>query len=245
MSNAITPSTLKRYLAQRLRDAILSGKYLPGDRLNESMIAREFNVSRIPVREALFQLQESGLVTNRKHKGTFVTQLSEADTQKINSVRLVVESEALKLARLHMTPPIADRLAALVDQMDRWKGELSEAAALDLEFHRALWEASGNPYLVKTLDSLLAALFAHATLERVSFELHRWRLNHHRALLHAVLDPHGDIPGALLIHLRLGYKEPEKFSSLAQVAAAPKQAEPKLRGSSASRQRSARNGRPR
>src|SRR5579863_1165859 len=132
MSTTITPSTLKLYLADRLREAILSGKYKPGDRLNESMIAREFGISRIPVREALFQLQESGLVTNHKHRGMFVTQLSEDDTQRINSVRMILETEALKLARAHMTPEVEATLTALVDKMEVWNGELSEAAALDL-----------------------------------------------------------------------------------------------------------------
>ncbi len=212
-----TPSTLKLYLLQRIRDAILSGKYKPGDRLNESMIAREFEISRIPVREALFQLQESGLVTNRKHRGMFVTQLSDEDTQKINSVRMILETEAFKLARIHMTPEIAANLAALVDKMESWSGELSEAAALDLRFHRAIWEASGNPRLVKTLESLVTPLFAHKTLEHVSFELRQWRLNHHRALLNVLLSPkEGDIAGALLVHLRIAYKDPELFSSLAK-----------------------------
>ena len=186
MAAPVTPSTLKLYLVQRLRAAILSGKYKPGDRLNESMIAREFDISRIPVREALLQLQETGLVTNRKHRGMFVTQLSEEDTQKINSVRMVLETEALKLARAHMTAEVAATLTALVDQMESWSGESVEAAELDLKFHRTIWEASGNPHLAKTLESLLAALFAHKTIETVSYELRRWRLNHHRALLDIV-----------------------------------------------------------
>lgn len=216
MAGSITPSTLKLYLSDRLRDAILSGKYKPGDRLNESSIAREFGISRIPVREALFQLQQSGLVTNHKHRGMFVTQLSEEDTQKINSVRMILESEALKLARARMTPEIAARLTALVDKMEVWNGELAEAAALDLEFHRNVWEASGNPHLVRSLESLVTVLFAHKTLEHVSFELRQWRLNHHRALLNAVLGQgETDIPGALLMHLRMAYKDPEKFSSFA------------------------------
>lgn len=244
MGTTITPSTLKLYLAQRIRDAILSGKYKPGDRLNESMIAREFNISRIPVREALFQLQESGLVTNHKHRGMFVTQLSEEDTQKINSVRIILESEALKLARVHMTPAIAAGLTALVDKMESWNGELAEAAALDLEFHRTLWEASGNPHLVKTLESLLTALFAHKTLEHVSFELRQWRLNHHRALLDAVLTPGGDIAGALLMHLRMAYKEPERFSSLAKAAPTRTETTPKMRENSESLNGKPGNGNP-
>lgn len=230
MAATITPSTLKLYLADRLRDAILSGKYRPGDRLNESSIAREFGISRIPVREALFQLQESGLVTNQKHRGMFVTQLSEEDTQKINSVRMILETEALKLARAHMTPEVAATLNALVDKMEIWNGELSEAAALDLEFHRTIWEACGNPHLVKSLESLVTVLFAHKTLEHVSYELRQWRLNHHRALLNAVLGPEeSDIAGALLIHLRMAYKDPEKFSSLAHSAPAQRTIDNKVK----------------
>lgn len=215
----ITPSTLKVYLVQRLREAILSGKYKPGDRLNESRIAREFEISRIPIREALLQLQESGLVTGHERKGMFVTLLSEEDSQRINSVRIVLETEALKLAKAHMTPEVAAKLTALVDRMEVWHGELAEAAALDLEFHRTIWDASGNPYLVKALDPLVTALFAHRTLEQVSYELRLWRLNHHRALLNLLLSPEEhDMQGALLMHLRLAYKDPERFSSLVEPA---------------------------
>jgi DNA-binding GntR family transcriptional regulator len=207
MSGNTTPSTLKYYLVQRLRDTILSGKYKPGERLNESMIARELDISRVPVREALFQLQESGLVTSHKHRGMFVTQLSEEDTQRINSVRMILETEAMKLARVHMTPVIAAELTALVDKMENWSGETAEAAELDLNFHRTIWEASGNPHLVKTLESLVTILFAYKTLETSSFELRLWRLNHHRALLNVLLSPkEQDIAGALLMHLRMAYK---------------------------------------
>jgi DNA-binding GntR family transcriptional regulator len=215
----IAPSTLKVYLAQRLRESILSGRYRPGDRLNESMIARELGISRIPVREALFQLQESGFVSNHKGKGMFVTLLSDEETQMINSVRLVLETEAFKLARARMTPETTTALMNLVDRMEAWKGEVAESAAMDLEFHRTVWGVSGNPYLVRTLEPLTAVLFAHKTLEKVSFELHQWRLNHHRALLDVILNPAPqDIRGALLMHLRMSYKDPERYSNLVKPA---------------------------
>jgi DNA-binding GntR family transcriptional regulator len=209
------PSTLKVHLVQKLRDAILAGKYKPGERLNESLIAREFEISRIPVREALIQLQESGLVMNLERRGMFVTQLSTEDVQKINSVRIILEAEALKLARVHMTPEIAAKLTNLVEQMDGWQGSLSEAAALDFKFHRTIWEATGNSYLVKTLSPLATVLFAYKTLEHVSHEIRRWRLSHHRALLQVVLNQSDEDPqNALLMHLRMAYTDPEKFSSL-------------------------------
>ncbi len=218
------PSTLKAHLVQKLREAILSGKYKPGDRLNESLIAREFKISRIPVREALFQLQEAGLVMNHERRGMFVTLLSKEDVQKINSVRIILETEALKLARARMTPERAASLKALVNKIENWDGTLAEAAALDLKFHRAMWATAGNDYLVRVLDSLATVLFAHKTLEHVSHEMRKWRLNHHRALLDVVLSPkEPDIQEAILMHLQMAYPEPERFSSLAVPAPVPPQ----------------------
>jgi len=210
-----TPSTLKSHIFHKLRDAIVSGRYRPGDRLNESQIAREIGVSRIPVREALMQLQEYGLVMNHERRGMFVTRLSEEDVQRINSLRVVLEAEALKLCRLKISKADAARLTNIMERMEAWtEGTEIDAAALDLEFHRTLWEAAGNPYLTKTLDSLVTSLFAHKALENVSADLKRWILHHHRALLDVALGQSNIEPeAAIIIHMRTGYNEPERFSS--------------------------------
>lgn len=210
-----TPSTLKSHIFNRLRDAIVCGRYRPGDRLNESQIAREFGVSRIPVREALMQLQEYGLVMNHERRGMFVTRLSEEDVQRINSLRVVLEAEALKLCRLKISKPDAARLSNVMQRMESWtEGTEIDAAALDLEFHRTLWEAAGNPYLTKALDSLVTSLFAHKALEYVSADLKRWSLHHHRALLDVALGQSNIEPeAAIIIHMRTAYNEPERFSS--------------------------------
>lgn len=209
------PTTLKSYVYNMLRDAIVAGRFKPGSRLNESQLAREFNISRIPIREALMQLQEHGLVMNHERRGMFVTELTEEDLQRINSLRVVLEAEALKLCAARMTKQIAARLTSLVEQMEAWtQGAEIDAAAIDLEFHRAVWEASGNPYLVKTLDSLSTLLFAHTVLENVSHDDMRWRLNHHRGLLDVVLGKSKVTPEeAVIAHLRTLYKDPERFSS--------------------------------
>ena len=210
-----TPSTLKSHIFHKLRDAIVSGRYSPGDRLNESQIAREFGVSRIPVREALMQLQEHGLVMNHERRGMFVTRLSEEDVQRINSLRVVLEAEALKLCRLKISKRDAQRLTDIMERMEAWTERTEmDAAALDLEFHRTLWEAAGNPYLTKTLDSLVTSLFAHKALEYVSADLKRWCLHHHRALLDVALGKSNIEPeAAIIIHMRTAYNEPERFSS--------------------------------
>jgi DNA-binding GntR family transcriptional regulator len=214
---AVAPLTLRAHVVKILSAAILSGKYRPGDRLNESQIARELNISRIPVREALSQLQEQGLVQNRERRGMFVTNIGPEEVSQISSLRIILETEALRLARARMTPEITARLDSLVAQMDAWDGTLLEAAALDLEFHRLLWKASGNPYLERALNSLMVPLFAHKTLEHVTQEIRRWRLSHHRIILDAVTGRTDDDPQeALLTHMRMSYTEPERYSSLAK-----------------------------
>lgn len=216
MSLPTPPSTLKAHVYDILRTAIISGRYKPGSRLNESQLAREFNISRIPIREALMQLQEHGLVMNHERRGMFVTELSEEDVQRINSVRVVLEAEAIKLARLHMTRKIAKHLTDIVDRMESLDdGSEMDSAALDLEFHRTIWDAAGNPYLSKTLDSLSTVLFAHTAL-RNSAELAHWKLRHHRDLLNVVIGNSDTSPEeALIQHLRVHYPDPGRFSSYA------------------------------
>ncbi|MEY4965613.1 MAG: hypothetical protein RL274_1196 [Pseudomonadota bacterium] len=211
------PSTLRAHVVKMLSADILAGKYKPGDRLNESKIARELNISRIPVREALSQLHEQGLVQNRERRGMFVTSIGPEEVLQISSLRIVLETEALRLAKTRMTPEIIRKLEAFVAQMDAWNGTLLEAAALGLEFHREIWKATGNPYLERALNALMVPLFAHKTLEHVTQEIRRWRLSHHRIILDAVAGRSDTDPqDTLLTHVRMSYTGPERYSTLAK-----------------------------
>src|SRR5258708_2098226 len=89
-----TQKTLKDTAAGLLTEKILSGKIAPGERLNESQLSRQFRISRAPIREALQQLLEQGLVMNITRRGMFVVSLDSEDIQKINSLRLILEAEA-------------------------------------------------------------------------------------------------------------------------------------------------------
>jgi DNA-binding GntR family transcriptional regulator len=214
--SAKAPTTLRTHVVKVLSAGILSGKYRPGDRLNESQIARELSISRIPVREALSQLQEQGLVQNRERRGMFVINIGQDEVQQISSLRLVLETEAMRLAKTRMTPEILAGLESIVRRMDSWNGTLLESAALDLEFHRALWQAAGNPYLERVLNALMVPLFAHKTLEHVTRDVRRWRMSHHHALLDAVAGRSDDDPQTVILtHVGLACIEPERYSSLA------------------------------
>ena len=216
-SKSVSAVELKSLLVEKIRDGIISRKYKAGARLNETSLAREFNVSRIPIREALMQLEERGLAVSQPRRGMFVNSHNEVDTQQINSVRLVLEAEALKLCRALISAEMMRNLNSMVTAMEQWQsGTQLEAAELDLEFHRAIWNYSGNRFLEKTLNTLSPILFAHRALDGISDDRLRWILSHHRSLLNVIEGVSPESPEeAILAHLRVGYKDPDRFSSMA------------------------------
>ncbi len=221
MSNA--PATSESRISQgsslagKIREAILAQRFKPGDRLNETSLARKFKSGRILIREALMRLEEQGLVINQPRRGMFVNSLSAEETKQVTSIRLVLESEAIKLCRAQCTPELARHLSGLIAKMEVSSASSPwESAQLDLEFHRTIWRSAGNEYLEKTLNSLCTVLFAHRALGAIEDEHLRWILGHHRTLLE-VIEGRSDLSPeqALLGHLKIGYDDPEQFSSLA------------------------------
>lgn len=212
-------TTLRQGIVDRLKDAILGGRIPMGARLNESQLSRDLRVSRAPIREALQQLQQSGLVVNHPRRGMFVISLEEEDIQKINSLRVVLEGEALRLCRRKLTPDGQRRLSSLFERMERMKPTTAfQAAAIDLEFHRTLWSLTGNEYLERTLNSLTAPLFAYASLNRPKAERMRVVLDSHQPLLAFVTgQSKKSAETVMLAHLQLRWSHPEAFSSFVDV----------------------------
>ncbi len=211
----VRAQTLKENILEMLTGAILSGKIRPGERLNESELARQLQVSRAPIREALQQLSEQGLVMNHPRRGMFVVSLEKEDLQKINSLRIVLEAEALRLTRSRLTPQIEKKLTQIVERMEGLNGAPAlQLTRLDLEFHRTIWSQTGNEYLEKSLTSVTAPLFAYAVLIKTESEKMRMIQNSHRPLLEFVRGRRkGSAEDVMLDHLKLGWDRPEVFWS--------------------------------
>ncbi|MEO7653908.1 MAG: GntR family transcriptional regulator [Bryobacteraceae bacterium] len=184
MFSAVEVPTLKTKGVEILSEAIFSGKIKPGERLNESQLSRELMISRAPIREALQQLEEQGLVVNKARRGMFVVHLEPEDVQKINSVRLILESECLRLVRARLSPAAEAKLLQLLEKVER-----SESASpnvrvrLDFEFHKTIWGATENEYLERALIALSGPLFAHSVLRIMKSDKIRHIIYSHRPLL--------------------------------------------------------------
>ena len=135
-------------IARRLGQAILSGVIAPGTRLREQNLARQFSVSRTPVREALIALSTSGLVEVEPNRGSTVLRLTAEDVADVYHLRALLESESAALAASRGTPEVAELLAKTCDRMAELHGAPGfEQLAADTFFHYTIAEAAGSPRL--------------------------------------------------------------------------------------------------
>lgn len=139
---------------ESLRRAIIEGELVEGERLRQDEIARAFNISRIPVREAILRLEEHGLVTSQRFKGAVVSGLSAEDATEIFDFRLLVEPETIRRAVPQMSPETLaearrcfEEFANSPDPM-RW-GDLNR------QFHTTLYRASGLRYHLEILTNAM------------------------------------------------------------------------------------------
>ncbi|NBB83674.1 MAG: FCD domain-containing protein [Alphaproteobacteria bacterium] len=171
-----------------LRDAILSGRFRPGERLVEDRLARMFGVSRNPVREALKALHSEGIVAITPRRGATVARLSIEEAEEVIELRAALEGLSARLAARRLEPEAGERLSAILEAGDRAAAarDHAELNRLNDAFHGSLAEAGSNRYLVEFMRSLRAKthwLFAAISQERA---LESWR--EHAAILRAVLD---------------------------------------------------------
>lgn len=143
-------------VARELRSLILRGDLHPGQRLVETDLAHRFGTSRGPVRDALVQLERSGLVTVQPRRGSFVRELSPADVDEVYSLRIALESLAVhRLVELGAPDPTAE-LRAPLDALDaaHRAGDRSAVGEADMALHHALVAASGHRRLLESWDRL-------------------------------------------------------------------------------------------
>lgn len=140
-----------------LSEAIISGELKPGSRLSESVIARKMEVSRAPVREAARLLESSGLVAYQPNRGFFVRKVSASELDHLYELRIAIELAAGR--RLVRSAADAD-LEALRLQLERLRDvstrdcDLLTRVEQDMDFHRQMIQASGNPRFLSIFDQL-------------------------------------------------------------------------------------------
>lgn len=147
-------------ITELLRDYIVDGRIRPGTRLVERQVAEQLGISRVPVREALIQLEKEGLITSRP-AGRYVIELSEQDIHKLYQARRVLERLAVELAAQNTTPEHAKTLQNKLQEMRDAVARQDRGAYVrdDVEIHRLIWGQAKNPYLLHALRTLTGPIF--------------------------------------------------------------------------------------
>ncbi len=161
--------SLPEAVAERLREAILAGVLKPGERLIEQKLAGRFGIGQPTLREAFKELELQGFVRKTApNKGTYVTKLNQEDFQKILEVRMALEVVAIGKAATHWNEGKSHELSSIVTRMEAAASEFDLATfhKNDLQFHRTIWDLTGNEYLGIALERVAFLLFAFVLLQR-------------------------------------------------------------------------------
>ncbi len=141
---------------QKLRDAIIDGRFKPGQWLRQEALAQELGVSQMPVRDALKRLVAEGLAVRLPYKGVKVIEFSPQDIVDMCTVRLVLESLAVRFATSLISSKELTRLKENLRQaaLCTDQAHMARRRELNTDFHLAICRASGHRYLVHQVETL-------------------------------------------------------------------------------------------
>ncbi|MDL2271749.1 GntR family transcriptional regulator [Desulfovibrio sp. OttesenSCG-928-I05] len=174
------PQSLTELATERLRTAIVEGAFAMGQPLSENMLSRMLSISKTPIKQALTELRNEGLLVIVPQKGTYVFTITPEDLHLLSVVREALETTALRCAWDNDGPKLVAALSGLYTRMleARDRDDLIAYLRLDAVFHQTMLEMAANDYLMKAYRLIAsktrAVLFhlADRPLQKRSFEDH-------------------------------------------------------------------------
>jgi len=185
---------IKRAIAQEvaadIKRAIANAMIKPGERINETQIARDMGISRSPVREALHMLKKEGVVVSIPYKGTFVNLLGKKDIEDMYIIRGLLEAYAIEKVIENKNEKILKCLRKNVEDIEKSveKKRNKEIVTKDLEFHRNICIFSGNKKLIDIWESFQTQIEVLINLESSFYERFQLLAVEHRELLSLIIE---------------------------------------------------------
>lgn len=153
----IIHKTRTQLVVEVLRERILSGDIKAGEPLRQSAIAEQLNVSRIPVREALVQLEAEGLVNFEPHKGASASELSTSQVTELFELRAMIESDLLAKAIPNLQKSDldeAEKVLCALESAFKLKDSVASWSLLNTQFHTCLYKAANRPHTLEVVNGL-------------------------------------------------------------------------------------------
>lgn len=192
---AVPKPLISDSITNAIEKAIVKGILKPGQKLFLNELASQFQVSQIPVREALNRLAAMGLIIRKPNQGTFVVEFSLDELEAILEVRDASEGLAVRLAAERATQEDIHNLHKLIAQMEKAASaeNMIQLCEVDIMFHRTLWACTRNPFLEKSLEALILPMFGFNMASHLpQIELASYARKHER-IVDAVAKGDGDL----------------------------------------------------
>lgn len=197
--------TMTEGLTDLLRKAILSGEIAEGTQLRQDAIARQYDVSRIPVREALRQLEAEGLIVSHAHRSSIVASLSLGDIEEIFEIRSILEPHLLSLSLPNLSVEAFAAAGAVLDEYDAAleAGDVARWGDLNWRFHGLLCGAAGRPQTWAVVNGLQRKVDRYTRMQLHYTDGVVKAQTEHRSLLDLCQSGRVDDAAAMLgIHIR-------------------------------------------
>lgn len=211
------PATVGNKVFEAMRQAIIQLQLRPGDPLSEAEMARQFGVSRQPVREAFIKLAEVGLVEIRPQRGTSVVMISRREVENARFIREALEVAVARKAAAEADSSHHDQLDAIIERqrLANRAGDLAEFLRLDEAFHQAIAQAADCERAWRLLENLKAQMDRVRYLSLADATPLKTLIGQHAAIADGIRRHDADAAEAgIREHLR------EILTSLPKVAAA-------------------------
>lgn len=196
MELRVSISTVLQQAVEKLRAAIVSGVFKPGDRLVESSLCKQLGISRPSLREALRRLEAEGLVIIIPNRGPQIPVLTWHQAEEIYQVRKLLEGEAAALCAKHATPAQISAMRGALAQFAKavQDGDSEKRLTTTTEFYRTMQEGSGNALIDELLQRLVARINFLRGQSMARAGRAKFSLREMRAIFKAISE--GDAPAA-------------------------------------------------
>jgi len=180
---------------ETIEERIVDGTYAPGTRLDEVALAKEFGVSRTPIRETLIQLSSSGMIDLRPRRGAIVAEMSPHRLCEMFEVMAELEAMCGRLAARRMNDDEHASLAAIHERCEqaRDSGSIDDYFAHNEDFHRLIYAASHNGFLVEQASSLQRRLRPYRRLQLRMRNRLKNSYSEHQGIVDALAAGDGDL----------------------------------------------------
>jgi len=184
------PKVIAQEVAADIKRAIANGMIKPGEKINETKIAKDMGISRSPVREALQELKKEGVVVSIPYKGTFVNLLGKKDIEDMYIIRGLLEAYAIEKVIENKNEKILRCLRKNVEDIEKdvEKKQLKELVSKDIEFHRNICIFSGNKKLIDIWEGFQTQIEVLINLESGFYERFQLLAVEHRELLSLIIE---------------------------------------------------------